>query len=121
MSLLPIFQKPNCPVNIPILRFLVAAAGEQYHLIANLRVIDPVSGADINSQLADTVPQELAVPKQTSLNASDTLDDGDLCQAVTQAIEPILVEIVFALIKVMDNFIHAYILAYKRISARPAV
>ncbi len=41
-----------------------------------------------------------------------------MTDTVTQAVKPILVEIVLVLVEVMDDFVHGHILAYKRIFAR---
>jgi hypothetical protein len=99
-------QKLNCTVDIPALRLFVAATGEQYHAITNLRVINAVTGPDINSQLSNAVSQGLAVPKQTRLDTSNTPDDGELRYPVTQTIKPILIKIVFVRVEVVNDFVH---------------
>ncbi len=72
-------------------------------------VVHPVAGADIDPQLPDAIPTEAVVAEIALLDASDPPDDGDLGLAISEATEPVGVEILPSVRRqVMVNPVHVH-------------
>lgn len=67
---------------------LVAAANQQDQCAAILAVVHAVTGAVIDTQLADPSSHGAPVTEQSNLQAVDTRDDSTARQAVPKMIQP---------------------------------
>src|SRR3546814_18783060 len=59
-------------------------------------VVHPVAGANIDPQLPDAIPTKAVVAEIALLDTGDPPDDGDFGLAISEATEPVCVEILRA-------------------------
>lgn len=88
-SLLEVFRQSVGQINVGLLRGLISTARKQNEFVPTERVVDAVSGADIDLQLGNAVLQFAVLPWVPKSEALDPSLDASTTRTIPQIIKPV--------------------------------
>jgi len=88
LSLLKQSGQPLRPLDVPLLRPLVAAGEQDHDGVAALRDVDPITGPKMHARLRDTLTDRPHVAKVAERHATDAGEDSRSRLTIAQSSEP---------------------------------